>query len=158
MDKVKARGLFSSCVFNVFDSPVFHLILVLSVFSVLIFFQPARNAYSQGGFDCENSVSNPIQNCGFETGNFSGWVTQDLSDPLFPLQVGGAGLSPGFGLFTSDPPQGVFAALTGFDGNGPGTIRVAQDVVLPPGADTLVFDYRMRLGFAQFRPFSKQDF
>lgn len=142
MDKLKARGLFSSRVFNVFDSPVFHLILVLSVFSVLIFFQPARNAYSQGGFDCEDSVSSPIQNCGFETGNFSGWVTQDLSDPFFPLQVGGAGLSPGNGLFTSDPPQGVFAALTGFDGNGPGTIRVAQDVVLPPGANTLFFDYQ----------------
>ncbi len=72
----------------------------------------------------------------------AGWVTQDLSDPFFPLQVGVAGISPDFGLFTSDPPQGVFAALTGFDGNGPGTISLAQDVGLAPGATTLSFEYQ----------------
>ena len=72
----------------------------------------------------------------------SGWVTQDLSIPFFALTVDGAGVSPGFGFFLSDPTQGVFAALTGFDGNGPGTIRIAQDVVLPPGSTDLIFDYQ----------------
>ena len=46
------------------------------------------------------------------------------------------------GLFTSDPPQGLFAALTGFDGNGPGTISLAQDVFLSPSATTLSFEYQ----------------
>ena len=58
-----------------------------------------------------------------------------------PYKLGGAGLGPGGSFFLSNPTQGVFAALTGFDGNGPGTIRIAQDVVLPGGSDQLVFDY-----------------
>ena len=155
MDKVKTRGVYLS---SVFDSPSFKMIFILSVFSVLIFFRPATNAYSQDRLNCENSVSNPVQNCGFETGDFSGWVTQDLSNPFFALQVNGAGISPGFGLFTSDPPQGVFAALTGFDGNGPGTISVAQDVVLPPGADTLVFDYQCGWDLFNFGPSPNRTF
>jgi len=44
-------------------------------------------------------------------------------------------------FFLSDPTQGVFAALTGFDGDGPGTIRIAQDIALPEGSNQLVFDY-----------------
>ena len=141
MDKVKVSGLLQSRVIAVFGSAVFQLILVLLVFSLLIFFRPAESAYAVDGFNCED-LPNPVINCGFEFGSFRGWVTQDLSDPFFPLLVGGAGISPGFGLFTSDPPQGVFAALTGFDGNGPGTISVAQDVGIAPGATTLSFDYR----------------
>jgi len=81
-------------------------------------------------------------NGGFETGFFTGWVTQDLAAPFFPLQVGGAGITPGFGFFTSDPPEGLFAALHGFDGDGPGTIRIAQDVTLHAAAQFVDFDYR----------------
>ncbi|MFQ5463716.1 MAG: hypothetical protein ACE5E5_13955, partial [Phycisphaerae bacterium] len=81
-------------------------------------------------------------NGSFELGNFAGWVTQDLTTPFFPLQVGGAGITPGFGFFTSAPTDGVFAALHGFDGDGPGTIVIAEDVTLPVGIGSLEFDYR----------------
>ncbi len=90
--------------------------------------------------DC-NNPSNPFLNCGFEMGNFTSWVTQDMTTPFFALQVGGAGITPGFGLFTSDPTEGTLAALHGFDGDGPGHIRVAQDIAVP-GGGLLEFDYR----------------
>lgn len=98
--------------------------------------------------DC-NDANNPLVNCGFETGDFTGWVTQDLTDPFFPLQVDTAGVSPGFGFFSSAPTEGVFAALNGFDGNGPGTIIIAQDVTLPGGA-AMEFDYRAAWDLASF--------
>lgn len=91
--------------------------------------------------DC-SLPGNLISNCSFETGNFSGWITQDLTSPFYSLRVSGAGNSPGFGFFSSAPTKGSYAALTGFDGNGPGTIRVAQDVSLPARLATLTFDYR----------------
>lgn len=91
--------------------------------------------------DC-NTVSNPLVNCGFETGDFTGWITSDLTMPLYPLQVGGAGFSTGFGFFLSQPTEGSWAALHGFDGDGPGVIQIAQDVNLPGGTTDLLFDYR----------------
>jgi IPTL-CTERM motif len=141
MDKVTSGSEFRSSVFNVFNSVVFKTVLIFSMFSVLIFIRPAENAYAIDGVDCQASPS-PILNCGFESGGFSGWITRDLSDPFFPLLVAEAGISPGFGLFASDPPQGIYAALTGFDGNGPGTISLAQDVGLTSAATTLSFDYQ----------------
>jgi hypothetical protein len=86
--------------------------------------------------------NNVFTNGSFENGDFGGWVTQDMNNPFFPLQVGGAGITPGFGFFTSDPTDGSFAALHGFDGDGPNTIRIAQDVTLPAEALFLEFDYR----------------
>jgi hypothetical protein len=93
--------------------------------------------------DC-NYAGNPFLNCGFESGDFTSWITQDHPQPFFPLTVGQQGVTPGFGLFTSDPTEGAFAALTGFDGfvGSPAHIRVAQDVTLP-GRGTLEFDYRV---------------
>jgi len=114
-------------------------LLKLSLFSLFITVLLLSVSNAQ---DCEDVEGNPFTNCGFETGDFTSWVTQDLTDPFFDLQVGGAGEDPGEGLFISDPPQGVFAALTGFDGNGPGTIRVAQDIIMPPGSTDLVFEYQ----------------
>src|SRR5437870_13158897 len=54
---------------------------------------------STGGVipDCDAAVVRVFRNCGFESGDFSGWITQDLTQPFFPLTVGGAGISPGFG-------------------------------------------------------------
>ncbi len=46
-----------------------------------------------------------------------------------------------WGLFLSIEKP-MFAALHGFDGDGPGTIKIFQDIVLPPGTTTLQFDYR----------------
>ncbi len=81
-------------------------------------------------------------NGSFENGDFTGWITQDMNSPYFALQVGGAGMDPGEGLFLSAPVDGDYAAVHGWDGDGPNTIRVAQDVVLPPDAVSVEFDYR----------------
>lgn len=91
--------------------------------------------------DCD-APGNPIANCSFETGDFSGWITEDLPDPLFPLQVSGAGIDLGYGAFSSEPTHGDYAALHGFDGDGPGSMLIAQDVTLPPGVVTLEFIFR----------------
>jgi hypothetical protein len=115
------------------------LSLIVLITGVLFLVQSQTDAYARG---CGTVPLTPIANCGFETGDFTGWVTQDLIDPFFSLKVGGAGLRPLISFFVSAPTQGVWAALTGFDGNGPGTIRVAQDVSLPPSSTELTFDYR----------------
>lgn len=110
--------------------------------------QPYRADPTTGGpttpgrstHDC-NMAGNPVVNCGFETGDFTGWVATDMADPFFPLLVAAGGLSPGFGLFTSAPAEGTLAMVNGFDGAGPDVIVVAQDVTLPAGA-MMEFDYR----------------
>ena len=89
-----------------------------------------------------NDPGNLLTNCGFETGDFTGWVTSDLASPLVPLQVvtGGINLYPG--LFITAPTEGTYAAGHGFDGS-PGTIEIGQDVTLPADSiTTLRFDYR----------------
>jgi hypothetical protein len=105
--------------------------------------------------------TNLLVNCGFEAGNFTGWVTSDLATPFFALTVGPAGQSPGFGFFTSNPSEGFLAALHGFDGD-PGTIQIGQDVQLPtlPAGGLpiqLTFDYRgawnLTFGATQNRTF-----
>jgi hypothetical protein len=103
-----------------------------------------------------NTAGNPIANCGFETGDFTGWVVNDIAAPFFPLQVGGAGISPGFGLFTSQPTEGSWAALHGFDAGSPGFIELAQDVNLPDSTENLIFDYRAGWDMFNF-PGSTQD-
>jgi hypothetical protein len=96
-------------------------------------------------------------NRSFETGDFFGWEATDITSPFFPLTVDGASIDVGFDFFVSDPTNGSFAALHGFDGSGPGMIRIAQDVVIPNGATTIEFDYRggwnMTFGATQDRTF-----
>jgi len=93
--------------------------------------------------DCNNVANNPFTNCGFESGDFSGWVTQDLTNPFFPLSVQPAGVTPGaWGFFATAPTEGSLVAAHGFDGDGPGVITIGQDVSLPSDAANLVFDYR----------------
>ena len=82
-----------------------------------------------------------LSNGGFETGDFAGWVIQDVSSPFLPLQVNSAGIQPWFPFFSSDPTEGTLAALHGWDGES-GTISLAQDITLPSTALTLEFDYR----------------
>ena len=98
--------------------------------------------FAEGGAPDCNIANNAALNCGFETGGFPPWIPQDIPAPFFPLQVGTGGTSPGFGLFTSAPTEGNFAVLNGFDGDGPGSIFVSQDIVLVATADNLTFDYR----------------
>jgi hypothetical protein len=82
-----------------------------------------------------------ITNGSFETGDFTGWDTQDLTDPFYPLEVNGFGADASFDFFTSSPTNGDFAALNGFDGNGSGTIRIGQDITVT-SFSTILFDYR----------------
>jgi hypothetical protein len=106
-----------------------------------------------GGFgiapDC-NDPMNTVANCGFESGSFASWNPVDNTNPFFPLQVGGAGVTPGFGFFSSAPTEGALAALHGFDAGDPGGIQLSQDVTVPAGGGTLNFDYRAAWDLASF--------
>lgn len=149
MCKVNAGRLLRSSAVSLFDSIFLKSVLILLILAGLIFFRPAESAYAVDGFNCQDQP-NPVRNCGFESGNLSGWITQDLSNPFWPLSVVTAGFTTGFGFFLTDPPQGTHAAFTGFDGNGPGTISLAQDIILSSGATTLTFDYQCAWDLVSF--------
>ncbi|MCA9705705.1 MAG: hypothetical protein KDK70_07650, partial [Myxococcales bacterium] len=91
-------------------------------------------------------------NCSFETGDFTGWTTVDLLTPYIPLSVSmGGDMAPDFPSFTTAPTDGSFCAITGFDGDGPGTIEIGQDITLAPAPPAdLVFDYRAGWELAMF--------
>ena len=81
-------------------------------------------------------------NGSFETGDFTGWGTHDLAVPFYALGVRGAGPSNWPGFFSA-PTDGSYVADNGFDGGGPGTIAIWQDVSIPAGNQaTLTFDWR----------------
>jgi hypothetical protein len=84
-----------------------------------------------------------LQNGSFESGNLSGWVVSDLPSPLLPVGIHSAGYASPFGFFTTAPTDGNYCLTHGFDGNGPGRIRLAVDVSLPRTGVTLTFDYRV---------------
>jgi hypothetical protein len=91
-----------------------------------------------------------IVNGSFES-NLQGWIVEDIALPFVPLGVFPEGLSPGFGLFVSAPTDGTLAVLHGFDGGGPGLIRLSQDVAVSPAFDIkLKFDYRAGWDLATF--------
>ncbi len=112
--------------------------------------------------DCTADPMNPIVNCSFETGDFTGWGTQDMDVPFLPMTVDTGGVDVGFGFFISAPTQGTLAALHGFDGDGAtgsvNTIEIYQEVDLPPGTTDMEFDYRgawdMTFGATQDRTFT----
>ena len=84
-----------------------------------------------------------VPNGSFETDNFTDWVTSDISAPFIPVQVTGNGVSPGYGLFSTAATDGSYSAVNGFDGGGPGTIRIAQDIAITSSNAVLTFDYRV---------------
>ena len=94
-----------------------------------------------GTHNCDIST-NPVANCSFETGDFSNWLPTDLITPFYSLQVTSSIVTSWPGSFYNQPTHGSNAALNGFDGAGPGTIQLSQDVSLPPGTTNLLFDYR----------------
>jgi Immunoglobulin I-set domain. len=83
-----------------------------------------------------------LANGSYESGNLSGWLVTDISAPLLPVRIASQGFNSGFGFFSAAPIDGNFCLVEGFDGDGPGRIRVAVDVVLPPSPVTLTFKYR----------------
>ncbi|MCU0751858.1 MAG: hypothetical protein MUC40_02280 [Akkermansiaceae bacterium] len=83
-----------------------------------------------------------ITNGSFETG-FSSWVTTDLTSPHVSLAVRTNGYNSGFGFASTIATNGAYAVSHGFDGNGPGTIIIAQDVgTIDISSATLTFDHR----------------
>jgi hypothetical protein len=80
------------------------------------------------GISGKSKAVDLITNGSFETGNFAGWVANDIGVPFYALDVRTAGTSPGFGLFVAAPTAGTWAVTHGFDGAGPGTIDISQDV------------------------------
>jgi hypothetical protein len=99
---------------------------------------------------------NIIANGSFESGDFTGWGTKDIGTPFFPLAVRGAGESPSggaFGLFPTAPTDGLFVASHGFDGSGPDTIEIFQDVMIPANSPALLtFDYTAGWDFSLGNP------
>lgn len=127
------------------------LFFVLAISSV----QAQNQSVPFPGMNCDGT-ENAIVNGSFETGDFSGWIVSDLANAYWPLSVMGSGFSTWSTFFTTAPTDGVFAAITGFDGcsGGPGSakngkiiplsgiISLAQDVSVTPCTPLLMFDYR----------------
>ena len=116
---------------------IINISLRSSLLSALIILSPS---VSQGAI--------VITNGSFETGDFTGWITTDLSIPFDELTVaetgtttafaGLGGTFPGTGSVT--PTDGDFAVNNGFDGGGPG--QIAQDVGIVSAGDVLTYDFR----------------
>lgn len=92
------------------------------------------------------SVAVPVScianNLGFEAGTFEDWIVADIAEPFVGMRVEGQGYSPFPGFFASEPTEGAFAAVHGWDGRGPGEIRLSADLALPPNAVAVKFAYR----------------
>ena len=81
------------------------------------------------------AVLAPIVNGSFETGNFSGWITNDLSQPFFPMAVATQRNSQGLDSLKNTPTDGAMPpsmVLTAMAGR----IRIAR-----------IFSFRPRCRF-----------
>lgn len=83
-----------------------------------------------------------ITNGGFETGDFSGWTTDETDCPLFPWTVSGPG--GGWDADTA-PAAGAFDAWNGFDGCGPMHYTMYQDVTIPAGTVSASLSWQFRV-------------
>ncbi|MEZ6069156.1 MAG: DVUA0089 family protein [Pirellulales bacterium] len=86
-----------------------------------------------------------VENGGFETGNFSGWTTTTTAQPFRPWAVSGAGDGGGFDLDVTAPQDGNFVAWNGFDGIGPMTFTMSQDIVIPAAAPAALLQWQDRV-------------
>ena len=91
---------------------------------------------------CPGPSATTITNAGFEAGNLSGWVALDIATPFEPIrtEMGGVVIGCCAGTLTTAPTEGIWTMVAGFDGGGPGTIRLAQDVTVST-CTILEFDY-----------------
>jgi hypothetical protein len=81
--------------------------------------------FQSGGYEDPPLVAEAaIVNGSFETGDFSGWEIEVAGESNEPWEV----TSELAGVYVWD---GSFAAWNGFDGNGPTSFRMWQDVVIP---------------------------
>jgi hypothetical protein len=71
-----------------------------------------------------------IVNGSFESGDFLGWTAVTTSSPFRPWDVGATGTGGGFNMAFTAPQDGDFVAWHGFDGAGPMTFSLYQDVAV----------------------------
>ena len=119
----------------------FRLVSFASIFALCVI-SVARTAVAE----------NIIKNGSFETGDLSSWIREDLADPLYALDVRGAGTGPVSprtgrrirGLFDASPTDGGLAVTHGFAGrtlNSPastGRISIAQDVIISKNSSAIL--------------------
>jgi Leucine-rich repeat (LRR) protein len=100
---------------------------------------------SSGAFTVKvesGAAAGNLVNGSFETGDFTGWIVNDMKGPFSPLAVSQSGARIGLGQISVSPTDGQFAATTGFDGEGPDVARLAQEFLPQQEAPFLVFEYR----------------
>lgn len=97
-----------------------------------------------------------ITNGGFETGNFSGWQTTSNGSSSCDTDwnVGSAAGIPtgcaGEGVYTADPSgvyAGTYSAFNSFDGNGPQTFRLNQNITLASTIDSASLSWADSMGW-----------
>ena len=72
-----------------------------------------------------------VTNGSFETGTFHGWTPAIVGSPYIPWLVAPAGNGAGFGMQPTLPQDGLQDAWNGFDGAGPMSFTLYQDINLP---------------------------
>lgn len=72
-----------------------------------------------------------IKNGSFETGDFDGWTTVVTGTPFLSWTIGMAGAGAGYSMAPTQPPAGRMDVWNGFDGQGPMTFSMYQDVSIP---------------------------
>ena len=94
------------------------------------------------------SATELLSNGGFETGDFTGWTRITSGAPFIDWTVSTAGGGSGFFPFTS-PQEGVYDAWNGFDGDGPMSFALYQDVTIPGSTTALLsWTHRAQWDFA----------
>ncbi len=86
-------------------------------------------------------VPPPLVNGSFEDG-LSGWLVSNIAQPYLRVTNRLTGTRPSTSFFVLQATHGRMVAVHGFEGAGPGVIRLAQDVTLPEIHPILSFDYR----------------
>ena len=86
---------------------------------------PARKAQR-----AMTTTSGQIANGSFETGDFAGWTVITNGNPYRVWAVTGPGQGGGFSLVPTAPQDGNFVAWNGFDGEGPMSFVLYQDVAI----------------------------
>ncbi len=88
--------------------------------------------------------ANPIVNGSFEL-EFVGWSTAQSGPPFVPWSIAGAGSGAGFEMAPTQPQDGQNVAWNGFDGEGPMTFSMFQDVAIRAGASSAVLEWSDRV-------------
>lgn len=100
---------------------------------------------------CAQVKAQPVEllaNGSFETGNFSGWTAFTTGAPFGPWRVDGAGFGMGFGMLRTEPQEGSKVAWNGFEGFGPMTFVMFQNVTIPADKNaTLQWNDRAQWNF-----------